>query len=470
MPTTTSVVVLVLTLVAFAVLGLAAARRARGDTDLTTANRTQGPIALGFSFAATGLGAWILFAPAEVGALIGIDALVGYAVAAAAPYLVFAWLGPALRRRWPAGRGLTDTLRDRFGRSVSVGVLVVSLAYMAVFVTAELLAVASVVELLGGVPRAVTVLAVAAVTLAYTAIGGLRASLATDRWQAVLVVVLLVLAATAVAANGAAAPVVDVEAAGLLAVDRVGVEAALTLVIAVTAANVFHQGYWQRVWAARDDRTLRRGALLGAAGAAPVVLAVGLAGILATSRGLVASPTDAAVSVFALAGGLPQAVTIAVLVLGIALVASSLDSLESGLTSLVVAENPRAARSARWLTVALVVPCVAGALVATSVLQLFLIADLLAAAIVVPALAGVLWRRATGPALVSGGASGLAGAYLAAWVATGDLAAAWAAVTFVGAVPTLPPFLGAVVASSLVMVVVALASRTPDLGAEPSAA
>jgi hypothetical protein len=88
------------------------------------------------------------------------------------------------------------------------------------------------------------------------------------------------------------------------------------------------------------------------------------------------------------------------------------------------------------------VPATIVGLTADSVLQLFLIADLLCAALVVPALFG-LWRRASTTGIVLGAVGGVAGALVAGLLATGTGAGAIDAVTFPDAVPTLPPFLGA---------------------------
>ncbi|MDX1658082.1 MAG: hypothetical protein R3343_04610 [Nitriliruptorales bacterium] len=446
--------VLLASLAVFAAIGL----RQRPDRDLddfltARGSQTAGPLAL--SFFASGLGAWILFAPPEIGALAGIDAVVGYGLAAAAPFVVYALVGPRLRRIVPSGQALTEFLRIRFGRGFAGYVSLVSVLYMAVFLTAELVAVAGIAEILAGVPRIGTILAVAVVTLAYTTYGGLRASLRTDRWQGWLVLALVALAGVAIV-SGLDSPGTTWRDSGLLGVDRPGIEAAITLVIAVTAANLLHQGYWQRVWSASDDQALRRGALVGAAATVPVVLVVGAFGILAAGAGAAEVP---ALSVFALTAELPDVIVIGVMGLGVALVASSVDTLENALVSLVAAERPATTdlRGARVLTVLIMVPVTGVALVAGSVLQLFLIADLLAAAIVVPSLLG-LWRRATGAAALAGGIAGLVGAFVGGLVERGDLAGAVDAVTFADTVPTLPPFLGALLGSAGVAILVSLLS------------
>lgn len=436
-----SLILLVAVLAGFIAVGVRGGRGARdGDVDdYVLARNSQGAVGLGLSFLASGLGAWILFAPPELGAVLGIDAVVGYAVAAAGPFVVFALVGPRLRRAVPSGHGLTEFLRVRFGPAAGTAVALLSLAYMGVFVAAELVAVGGLAEILGGVPPTVTVLAVVLATLAYTTHGGLRASLRTDRWQGWLVIVLLAVAGTA-ALTTVTDPVEAVRGSGLLGADRPGLETGVTLVIAVTAANLFHQGYWQRVWAAVDDRALRRGALIGAAATIPLILVTGGLGVLAASAGVAEVP---ALSAFALASEFPTVVVAGVLVLGVALVASSVDTVENALAALVVAERPRMRLGhARIVTVVVMVPAAVVGLVADSVLQLFLVADLLCAALVGPALLG-LWRRTTTAGVLTGAVAGLLGALVGGWLAAGSLAGTITAVTFPDAVPTLPPFLGA---------------------------
>jgi solute:Na+ symporter, SSS family len=449
--------VLVLTLVAFVGLGVAAGR----DTDVethTTARNTQGAIPLGLSFLAAGMGAWILFAPPEVGAGVGLVAVIGYAIGGAMPMVLFALLGRRIRAAVPDGHSIGELARLRFGRPFAAWVSVISVGYMFLFVTAELTAAAGVAGLVAGVDPTLTVVAVAVATLAYTTWGGLRASLVTDRWQSGLIIALL--AVGFVAAVGA---LPDAGAAlgdsGLLGVDRVGVEVAVTLVIAVAAANMFHQGYWQRVWAAADERALHRGAVIGAVLTVPVVLVVGLFGVLAagSGQGLDVSP----VPFFALTTGLPVVIGGAVLVLGVALVASSVDTLETGLLSLVAGEvRMPTLTTARVVTVALMAPAVVVAVQGHSVLRLFLVADLLCAGVVVPLLSG-LWARVTPAGALSGAVAGLVGAVLPGLVSTGSVSRAVELATFPGGVPTLPPFLGALLLSAATTLAVSLVSPQP---------
>ncbi|MDI5983293.1 sodium:solute symporter [Halomonas sp. M4R5S39] len=445
----------------FAVLGFRARRAGGPLDDYVTARNSQTASTLGLSFLASSMGAWILFAPPEIGAFVGPVALAGYAIGSSLPFLVLGLYGPAIRRHLPEGRSIGEFAEACYGPGVRRWVSLVSILYMACFLAAELTAIGAIAALLSEVPPALVVIGVAVVTLVYTVLGGLRASLATDRWQAWLLLALLALVGGVAVWRLPEMPV----GAGLPSVPMgSALSVALTLVIAVTAANLFHQGYWQRIWAAENDRALGRGALLGGVSTLLVILAIGALGMLAAMSGLPLG--EPPIPFFALLSAAPAWLGLPALVLAVTLVASSVDTLQNAIASLAVASAGRRGLSvgaARLATVVLMVPVVWVALQGLSVLRLFLIADLLCAAIVVPVLLG-LWRRMSPLSAVAGGVAGMLGAVLPGWVAQGSLAGGVLVASFPDSIPTLPPFLGALLASTLVSLLIAWrrpASRFP---------
>ncbi len=446
----TTVAALAAALLVFTWLGLRARLADGGLDDYVTARNSQSARALGLSFLASGMGGWILFAPPEVGALVGPIALAGYALGAALPFLVFAFCGPAIRRFLPEGRSIGEFAQACYGNRVRHYVSLISVLYMLCFLTAELTAIGAITAMLSGINGNLVVLGVAITTLIYTAWGGLRASIVTDQWQAFLLIGLL--AIVGFVGFGqlpelSTARLPEVPAASALSV-------ALTLVIAVTAANLFHQGYWQRLWSARDTGSLSRGAMLGGVITVIVVALVGGLGILAALSGTdLGNPP---IPFFALLNEAPAWLALPALVLAITLVASSVDTLQNALASLAVTEKRGLSLSAaRWITVALMVPVVLVALQGISVLRLFLIADLLCATAVLPVLLG-LWSRMTTTAAILGGLAGLVGAILPGWIAGGSVLAGLEAASFPGSIPTLMPFVGALVGSGVVSVLIAL--------------
>lgn len=425
--------------------------------DYLTARGSQGALTLGLSFLASGLGGWILFVPPEIGAFVGPVALVGYALAAALPLFVLAACGPAIRRRLPEGRTIAEYAQARFGAALRLWVTVLSVLYMLCFITAELTAIGAITVMLSELPASAVIVAVAATTLIYTTWGGLRASLNTDRWQGWL---LLGLLAFVVAVLLGRLPENALSQPWPTAPMEVSLSVALTLVIAVTAANMFHQGYWQRLWSARCDSELRRGACLGGLLIVPVMLTMGALGMLCIALGK--NPGTPPIPFFALLSGAPGWLSLPVLLLAVALVASSVDTLQSAIASLVVTARPNVSLSAaRWITVLLMVPVALVSLQGLSVLRLFLVADLLCATAVVPVLLG-LWQRMTPAAAMAGVVGGLVGAVLPGWVGEGSLVAGVLAATFPGGVPTLAPFLAALLASSVLSLLFAWLKPSPQ--------
>lgn len=444
----------------FILLGLRV-RHAQGLDDYLTARGSQTGTTLGLSFLASGMGAWILFAPPEVGAFVGPIAIAGYAIGSALPFIILAWAGPAIRQRLPQGRSLTEFAAQRFGNGFRYYSAILSVLYMLCFLAAELTAIGAITQLLSGLNGSAVIIAVAVATLVYTAAGGLRASLLTDRWQSWLLLLLIawVTAAALDLLPGVASAPAGTSTAALSYPSTVSALAvALTLIIAVTAANLFHQGYWQRIWAAEDTQSLQRAALIGGGLTILVIMILGSAGILAAARGLeLGSPP---IPFFALIADAPAWVTLPALVLAITLVASSVDTLQNALVSLGVGESGGRLGlvGARWLSALLMLPVVLLALQQISVLRLFLIADLLCATAVIPLLSG-LAHGASKRAAIAGAVAGLIGAILPGTIATGSLAAGVLAASFPDAIPTLGPFAGALAASGLATGAVVAAER-----------
>jgi Na+/proline symporter len=446
----TTIAALAAALILFAWLGLRARLVNGGLDDFVTARNSQGSRALGLSFLASGMGGWILFAPPEIGALVGPVALAGYAIGAALPFIVFGLCGPAIRRYLPQGRSIGEFAQACYGNTVRRYVALISVLYMLCFLTAELTAIGAITSLLSDVNGNLAVMGVAVTTLVYTAWGGLRASIVTDQWQAALLIALLGIVGFAVLGH-----LPELESSAMPSVptgSAIGV--AVTLVIAVTAANLFHQGYWQRLWSARDISSLRSGALIGGLATVVVVAVVGSLGIVAAMSGTdLGSPP---IPFFALLSGASEWLALPALILALTLVASSVDTLQNAFASLAVTEKKDLSlAAARWITVVLMVPVVLVALEGISVLRLFLIADLLCATAIVPVLMG-LWQRMTTQAAVCGGLAGLIGAVAPGWISGGSLAAGLEAASFPGAIPTLWPFVGALMASALVSLAVAV--------------
>jgi SSS family solute:Na+ symporter len=405
--TTLAITTLVLVLAGLVLVARGAGRSKDVDRYLT-ARDSQSVVRLSLAFLASGLGSWILFAPPEVGQAIGILGVIGYAVGGALPFVAYAWLGPKIRAAAPDGVTLTDWVRQRFGRPAQAWVAFVSVFYMFMFITAELTAIGGVLDLLGGVDPWISIVLVAGVTAGYTAWGGLPASLRTDQVQAVMIIVLVGVVISAILFN-VDDPLARAQDGGLDTFSRAGWESIVVLSIAITAANLFHQGYWQRTWSAESTGILAKAGLGAALLSLLVLLPVGATGMIAGGIAVHDGTEPSVVPFFSLLVGLPQVVILLVAVLSIALVASSVDTLQSALAAQMAQDLTDRKLTLPWarvITVALTVPAALVALKGYDVLRLFLIADLVAAATVVPVFLG-LRRAASSASVIVGSLAGL---------------------------------------------------------------
>lgn len=422
--TTTALAVTVLTVVAFTGVGLLAARgRVRTLEDFVSARGSAGRGTLSATVIASMMGAWILFSPAEAGAAFGgLPAIMGYAIGSAIPLLLFVPVGLRIREVMPAGHSLTEFAYARFGNWMYLFVLAVSVFYMFIFLAAEMTGITGALALVAGVPQWQTALLIGGFVLVYTAYGGLVASIVTDTVQTLVILPLLAVAfAGAIVALGGTGEVYDAavtaDATLLDPAFGPGLEFGVYVAFAVVGANMLNQGLWQRVYAADGAGSLRRGFSIAAVVVIPMILLAGLFGVAATALGLTGSGSASIAFFLVLGEAFPAWVTLAVTVLVILLVMSSADTMFSAIASVVTADLSRVLDDpdqrtlwlgARALTVAVALGAIVIGAQGYSVLELFLTADLLAAAVFVPFLAGLYTDRLAGAAAMVASVAGIA--------------------------------------------------------------
>lgn len=76
------------------------------------------------------MGSGILFAYPQLATIAGVQGLLVYAFASAGPLLIFAALGPIIRRKAPDGFVLTEWTRQRYGLVTALFLSFMSLVTM----------------------------------------------------------------------------------------------------------------------------------------------------------------------------------------------------------------------------------------------------------------------------------------------------------------------------------------------------
>ena len=107
--------ILVISLV-FTLIGILYSKKHQNLTNYLTAGRNVGSLSLTTSLVASALGAWILFGPASAATWGGLGSVIGYALGAAFPMLIFIFLGTKIRKVFPRGYTLTEFVYKKFGK------------------------------------------------------------------------------------------------------------------------------------------------------------------------------------------------------------------------------------------------------------------------------------------------------------------------------------------------------------------
>lgn len=407
----TGAIALLVTLITagvFALLGLlhASKRTINLEDYMVSRNRFGWRMAVA-TIVSSAMGVWILFSPPQVGASSGIAGIIGYCLGSAAPMFLFTQLGPRIRHLMPAGHSLNEFVLYRFGNVMYGLVLSMIVFYMFTYLAAELTAIAKAVQILADVPLGWTALLVITATFIYTTYGGLDATIFTDAIQFIVIVPLLLLSAiVAILALGgwqAALDPVQLNAPQLLSLTNVdGIKMGASLTIAIVAAELFNQSNWQRIYACRNNSTVKRAFASSTLAIMPMLLIAGLLGLLAMHFGF---NDDRAFFSLMQQLSLPLWVILLVLVLALALVMSTISALLNGIASVFTIDLIRLfpqmqssglLRAARILTVAIGIPAIGIAAQGYDVLYLFLLADLVCAGAFFPVVYGFYSKRLTG--------------------------------------------------------------------------
>jgi len=377
----------------FTVVGLIYSKRYQGINNYLTANRNIGFFSLTTSLIASALGAWILFGPASAATWGGIGAVIGYALGTAFPMIFLISLGKKIRTDFPKGSTLIEFLRKRFGKSLFKLILLMTVFYMFVFLCAEVTAVAILINYISGTELWITSLIILIATLAYTLYGGLRASIFTDNVQMVVIIFLLLISVFYLASftgDQFSFSFIKEKSPHLLSGSYIpNYTAGLTFFIAVAATNLFHQGNWQRVYAAKDNEVLKKSLIVAFIVIIPIVFFMGFSGLVAVSADPKVIPDLGFFSL--LLSEQKEFLSLTIVILGLSLTISTVDTLVNAMSSLIIVDGKATFnlnKKTNYLTfskyfiVALSIVAFAIASKGFSVLYLFLLADLFCCAFV----------------------------------------------------------------------------------------
>ena len=375
----------------FVIIGVFYSKNYKGLSNYLVANRSIGTFSLTTSLVASALGAWILFGPASAATWGGMGSVIGYALGTAFPLFILFYLGEKIRKNFPKCKTLIEAIRLKFGNKLFKLILLLSIFYMTIFLIAEVTAVSILINYISGTDLWITALIVITSSLIYTLYGGLRASIFTDNIQFVILGILLVIAFSyiiSINSNDFTLEAIKLKNPNLLSLDYLpNYTAGLTFFIAVAATNLFHQGNWQRVYAAKNIKILKKSLLISFLIIIPIVFLMGFSGLVAISLDSKVIPDLA--FFFLLLKKQSLTISIVIVILAISLTISSIDTLINAISSLIVVDGKKILningdylKISKFIIIILSTIAFIIASKGLSILYLFLLADLFCCAAV----------------------------------------------------------------------------------------
>ena len=390
----TSLLIVIIISLIFTILGIYHSKKFQGIDNYLTANRNIGFFSLTTSLVASALGAWILFGPVSAATWGGIGAIIGYALGTAFPMIFLIYLGKKIRNEFPKGSSLIEFMRKKFGKSLFKLILLMTIFYMFIFLCAEVTAIAVLINYISATELWITAFIVLLATLTYTLYGGLRASIFTDNIQMIVIGILLLISITyliSFTGDQFSFSFIKEKNPHLLSGTYIpNYTAGITFFIAVAATNLFHQGNWQRVYAAKNYEILKKSLILSFFIIIPIVFFMGFSGMVAISVDPNVRPDLGYFSL--LLKEQSYILSIIIIILGLALTISTVDTLVNAISSLIVVDGKATfnfnkktnyLKLSKYLIIFLSIIAFVIASRGFDILYLFLLADLFCCAFVI---------------------------------------------------------------------------------------
>ena len=389
----TSITVTVIVGLFFVGLGYLNSKKTTNNKNYIVGDRDENIFSLTSSLTASALGAWVLFGPASAATWGGIGAVIGYSLGTAAPMLFLYNFGPKIRKEFPNGLTLTEFIKKRFGLGILKISLFLILFYLTIFLIAEVTAIASLLNFISQIPLWITAGITLIICLLYILRGGFKLSIITDKYQFIFIILIILASIFIILGN------IDLSSYELIKKNSPNLidknylpnyTAGLTFFIAVAATNLFHQGNWQRVFSAKNNRILKSSLIYSSLITFIIVFWMGYTGLLSLSLNSKVIPDLAFFDL--LLDKKNSAVVIAILILAMSLTLSTIDTLINAISSLIIIDGKFVNKSLKGKEVknkANIIILLLSVLVfilaskGFSILYLFLLADLLCCAAVI---------------------------------------------------------------------------------------
>jgi SSS family solute:Na+ symporter len=248
-------------------IGLYFNKQQTSPNDFWLAGKSAGFWSIGFSAAASWLTAGALLAVIGFFILLGMGSIWGFVAPNILALFIIAFFVKKIKHL-PA---ITqpELLEMRYGPFLRLPVAIIITVVMILFAVADIKGFAMVLHVFYGIDPFYLALIVGIAVSIYVTLGGLSAVIATDMIQFlclsafILVMAFLVMGNAGSATNLSPGQLIAAVPGGWWNPISIGMPMVLIFVVAIVPGWITEQDPWQRVWAAKDEKSARNGMFLG---------------------------------------------------------------------------------------------------------------------------------------------------------------------------------------------------------------
>jgi Na+/proline symporter len=387
----------------FLFIGIFYSRKKVSLNTYLVSDRNEGAFSLSATLIASSLGAWILFGPPTAATWGGFGSVIGYALGTAFPMILLIFFGKKIRLLLPKGKSLTELVLKKFGKNLFKLIFSLMIFYLFIFLCAEVTAISKLIYYISGLNIWISASIILFFTLTYVLFGGLKATIRSDRIQFVIIILLLLYLIFSVFLQNNNNLSLNIFQENFIKFDNKSLissfQFGFVFFIAVAATNLFHQGNWQRVYAAKNEKILVKSLLISFFIIFLIILFMGVTGTISKINGLKFNDDLAFFSIILNKNDI--LISLTVLIFSLSLTISTVDTLLNSISSLAIVHSKdffnfkylKDKKLSNVLLILLSIACLIIALYQFSVLYLFLLADLLCCACVYVIFKGLYQKK-----------------------------------------------------------------------------
>ena len=311
-------------------------KESKTNTNFLVSDRKVGFMKSGFSTAATWIWAPALFIASQKAYQQGLPGVFWFTVPNIICLCIFAYFAQYLRNKFKNGFTLAQYMNVRYSRRVQI-LYIISLSALSICQFAvQLLAGGAVVTYLTGIDYTVVTVILTAIALSYSFVSGIRASIMTDVWQMIIILIVMLVVVPLVYIQGGG---YDVMVKGIGGISgeysnvfdsSVAWSFGIVVTIGLLAGPFGDQSFWQRAFTTKQNE-VKKSFLLSALVFGVVPIFTSVIGFMGAGLGIDAGGNAQLINVITVSELLPTFILIPFVWM---LLSGLVSTLDSGLCSI----------------------------------------------------------------------------------------------------------------------------------------